>query len=321
MVASVAPDFGLVLRDLTLSRVTLFGETVKVSAPLIMLSFLLFNAGFGIKTNELVGLRNKPLMPAAGLIANILTPMFVIAIIASFAPLWHNPDELQSILVGLALVASMPIAGSSTAWAQNANGNMALSVGLVILSTILSPIVTPLGLQAVSLVTTGDYSEDLQELAQTGTKAFLFLSVIIPVMLGITARYMLKELRATRIRSYLKLSNSAVLIVLIYSNAAISLPKAISQPDWDFLALILFVTISLCLIMFLSGWLISIAVKASLDEKISLLFALGMNNNGTGLVLAGMALADHPNVLLPIIFYNLVQHLTAGFVDFAIQRK
>ena len=40
-----------------------------------------------------------------------------------------------------------------------------------------------------------------------------------------------------------------------------------------------------------------------------------MNNNGTGLVLASMALADHPRVLLAIIFYNLVQHLVAGIVD------
>jgi BASS family bile acid:Na+ symporter len=45
------------------------------------------------------------------------------------------------------------------------------------------------------------------------------------------------------------------------------------------------------------------------------MFGLGMNNNGTGLVLASLALADHPRVTLPIIFSNLVQHLAAGFVD------
>ena len=48
------------------------------------------------------------------------------------------------------------------------------------------------------------------------------------------------------------------------------------------------------------------------------MFGLGMNNNGTGLVLASMALADHPQVLLPIIFYNLVQHLVAGMVDYLL---
>ncbi len=51
------------------------------------------------------------------------------------------------------------------------------------------------------------------------------------------------------------------------------------------------------------------------------MFGLGMNNNGTGLVLASMALADHPQVLLPIIFYNLVQHLIAGTVDRFLFRR
>jgi hypothetical protein len=40
-----------------------------------------------------------------------------------------------------------------------------------------------------------------------------------------------------------------------------------------------------------------------------------MNNNGTGLVMASLALADHPRVLLPIIVSNLVQHLVAGAAD------
>jgi hypothetical protein len=38
-------------------------------------------------------------------------------------------------------------------------------------------------------------------------------------------------------------------------------------------------------------------------------------------VLASMALADHPQVLLPIIFYNLVQHLVAGTVDYLMCRR
>jgi BASS family bile acid:Na+ symporter len=50
------------------------------------------------------------------------------------------------------------------------------------------------------------------------------------------------------------------------------------------------------------------------------MFGLGMNNNGTGLVLASVTLANHPLVMLPIIFYNLVQHLVAGVVDYARYR-
>ncbi len=50
------------------------------------------------------------------------------------------------------------------------------------------------------------------------------------------------------------------------------------------------------------------------------MFGLGMNNNGTGLVLASMTLAAHPLVLLPIIFYNLVRHLVAGAVAMLLSR-
>ena len=39
-----------------------------------------------------------------------------------------------------------------------------------------------------------------------------------------------------------------------------------------------------------------------------------MNNTGGGLVVASVALADHPQAMLPIIFYNLAQNLVASVV-------
>ncbi len=45
------------------------------------------------------------------------------------------------------------------------------------------------------------------------------------------------------------------------------------------------------------------------------MFGLGMNNNGTGLVLAASALSDHPAVLLPMIFYTLTQQVLAAVID------
>ena len=68
------------------------------------------------------------------------------------------------------------------------------------------------------------------------------------------------------------------------------------------------------------GWLVARLMKSPADDMTSLMFGLGMNNNGTGLVLASMALEDHPRVLLPIIFYNLVQHLGAGLADRFLSR-
>ena len=50
------------------------------------------------------------------------------------------------------------------------------------------------------------------------------------------------------------------------------------------------------------------------------MFSLGMNNNGTGLVLAATALADHPAVMLPMIFYTLVQQVIAAIIDLKLFR-
>src|SRR5262249_57214640 len=97
---------------------------------------------------------------------------------------WHNPDEVQVILVGLALVAAMPIAGSSTAWTQNANGDLALGLGLKLASTFLSPLTTPLTFELGEQMTLGEYAQALDELEGRGTGLFLLLYVLLPSLLG-----------------------------------------------------------------------------------------------------------------------------------------
>ncbi|WP_041350495.1 bile acid:sodium symporter [Nitrosococcus watsonii] len=98
-------------------------------------------------------------------------------------------------------------------------------------------------------------------------------------------------------------------------------PQAIAHPDPDFLAVMLAITLGLCGLAFASGWGLAQLLKTDRAQQISLIFGLGMNNNGTGLVLASLTLADHPRVMLPIILYNLVQHLVAGSVDRGLSRK
>ena len=143
--------------------------------------------------------------------------------------LWHDPDEVQQILTGLALVAAMPIAGASTAWAQNANGNLALSLGLILLTTLCSPALTPIVLHAVGFMTTGDYSEDLHELAENGAGAFSrdtgYPSV--PVR-HVCASYPGRKTRRADFSLFRKLGNFGVLALLNYSNASLSLPGIVS---------------------------------------------------------------------------------------------
>lgn len=309
--AGVAPAAGLWVRSVRLGTVSIDGHPTLLSLPALLLSLLLFNAGLGVEPARLRNLLRSPGVLAAGLLANIAVPLGFIFLVSVSLTLWHNPAEVQAILVGLALIASMPVAGSSTAWSQNADGDLALSLGLVVGSTVLSPLTTPAVLHAVGWVATGTYADCLSRLAGGGTSLFLAVFVMAPSLLGILLRCAL-DARVRLLKPGLKLASTLTLLVLCYSNAAVALPQTFAAPDWDFLSVMLAIVTGLCVLGFLAGAGLAQCFGADAGRRAALMFGLGMTNNGTGLVLATTALAGLPEVMLPVIFYNLVQHVVAG---------
>jgi BASS family bile acid:Na+ symporter len=318
--AAFLPAPGLSIRRASLGEINFLTVDVKLSSPGIMLAFFLVNAGLSVYTSQWRRLLCSPAALLAGMAANLLIPIVFILVATRGMHFWHNPVEVQHVLVGLALVGSMPIAGSSTAWSQNAQGDLALSLGLVLLSTFLSPLTTPLALQSVGLMAEGEYRQMLHDLAAPATGTFLAMWVLLPCLLGVLARGSLGEARVAPARPLLRLANSVNLLLLNYSNASISLPQAVAEPDWDFLAMLLGNVAGLCALAFASGWVIARLMRLDHAQTASLIFGLGLNNNGTGLVLASMACAVHHRVMLPIIVYNLIQHLGAGAVDFLLKK-
>ncbi len=320
-VAAVFPRPGLALRAWCLSRPSIGGAVLVLNGPTLLLGLLLFNASLGVNARELHQIVERPRLAVLGLFANTAVPLVYALGAAVALALWHDANEAQNLLVGLAIVGAMPIAGSSTAWSQNASGNVALSLGLVLASTALSPVLTPIIFHAIAHVTTRDYAEDLLELGGGGTQLFLVAGVVVPSFLGLAVRATAGDERLKRLMPWVKLTNLVVLLVLTYANASAALPEVLRHPDPDFLGLLFLATTLLCLTAFAVGWGVGGLAKAETPERVSLMFALGMNNNGSGLVLAASAIADHPSVLLTIVVYNLVQQILAGAVDRLLQAK
>src|SRR5215475_8333346 len=313
ILAALIPGPDLWLRSVNLAAVTDVGLP-HVSVPYALLSFLLFNAGLGVRTNRLWQLARRPTLLAVGVLANLVLPVVFIMGMATTMQFWHNPREVQEILIGLALIASMPVAGSSTAWTQNVDGDLALSIGLVVFSTCLSPLTTPLALYAVGWMAKGKYATTLHDLAAGQLSRFLGLYVLAPSLAGIAVRAAVGEERIGRFGPHLKLVGSGVLLTLCYTNAAVALPQTIQRPKWDYLAVMLVIVAVMCVVGFAAGAVIGWSAQADPPQRASLMFGLGMTNNGIGLVIAAGALSHIPAVMLPIIFYNLIQHVVAGCV-------
>lgn len=318
--AAVAPAPGLWMRDLSFGRTSAFGETSRVSLPLVMLGFLLFNAGLGARPDRLRALVRSPRLLLFGLAANIVVPVAYLAAVAPLLGLWPDGGETRAILLGLAVVAAMPIAGSSASWSQIGGGDLALSLGLVLGSTLLSPWTTPLLLGALAPLLGPEFAGLLRGLASGGAGGLLGLFVVLPAVAGVLASTALGPRGSAWLRTQLKSANLGALLLLVYSNAAMSLPESARAPDWDFLVLALLVSVGLCASAFAGGWALGRLAKADADRRTALIFGLGMNNNGTGLVFAALLLDGDRRVLLPILIYNLVQHVMAGAVARLLSR-
>ena len=313
-VAAVGPEPGLVLRKFVITRFATLDQQVSLTVPTLLLGFLLFNAGLGVRRGQIGGIARRPGLLLAALVANTIVPLAFIFAVAVPLLLWHNSSEVQCVVLGLAVITAMPVAGSSAAWAQHAGGDLGLSLGLILASTLLSPLTTPLALRAVAPLTAAEFAPALKALASSGTGVILGLCVVAPALLGIAVGWACGEARLAGLRPALRLATSMCLLVLIYANAAVSLPAAVACPDWDFLGLIVVAVAGMCGTAFAAGGLLGWLWRAEPGQRSALIFGLGMANNGTGLVLAGLALAEHPRVLLPVIVCNLLQHLLAAAV-------
>ncbi len=316
--AALWPRAGLWIRSVSLGEIAFFGSRVEWTLPLVLLALLLANAGLAVRTKLLACMGRAPWLLATGLFANLLVPLALLCVLTKILRGCVDAAELQELSIGLTLVVAMPVAGSSAAWSQNGGGDVSLSLGLVLGSTLLSPFATPLILRAASQMTTGESSDLLLELAG-GTNAFLLVAVVVPSALGLLGHRLLGEDRLNPWRSGLSAFNALVLLTLCYANAAVSLPHAVAYPDWSYLTWVMLLVVVLCALMFAAGWGLSRLMKAGDAQTRALMYGLGMNNNGTGLVLAATVMASHSKVLLPLILYNLVQHLVAGCVKSLIR--
>jgi Sodium Bile acid symporter family len=143
--AAIAPAAGLLIRDALLDLD--IARSGIVTLPQLLLSFLLFCAALRVRGERVRQILDHPSPILIRLLANLAIPLLYLVVLTPVLRGWHNASEAATILIGLALVAAMPVAGSSTGWAQNSGGDVTLSLGLVIASTLLSPLTTPVALR------------------------------------------------------------------------------------------------------------------------------------------------------------------------------
>jgi BASS family bile acid:Na+ symporter len=318
--AALSPAWGLWVVHVSFGEIPFTGGKPRpeLTLPMVLVGVLLVNAGLGVETSRLTTLaRSLPLL-SAGLAVRLLVPFGFVWVVGQVMASWPDPDESERLVVGLAVLVAMPAAASSTAWSQDANGNMTLSLGLVVISTLLSFLTTPAVLHEFELLANEDTAPDLHRQAGHRTGAFLTACVVLPSVLGIGGRVALGKRKVEAVMPQLKLTNRVILLLINYANGSVFLPKVMADPSWDFLAVTLGWSVGLSLLTFASGLVLARLFRTGPAERASLVFGLGMTQVMTALVLASVAVPAHTRVMLPIIIYNLVQNLAAGVAAYLL---
>lgn len=289
--------------------------TAEFTLPLVLLAMLLFCAAVQADVVQIRAIRSRPWALVGGTLAVWAAPVLLVIVAAFLVPLVVDRESTAELLVGVALVASMPVANSSVGWTQLVRGNLALSLALVLVTIFLCPWVTPWLLGWLRLTLSVPDQANFQTLIDNFTGAFFILWVILPTAAGLACRHSLGAERVAAIRSWLTFTSVTSLLALNYTNAALALPEVFAQSQFSVLVTTATLAAALSAIGLAAGWLLARLLRQDAETRLALMFGLGMKHTGLALLLAGAVLAQQRLAILMIVLATLAQHLLAGVVQ------
>ena len=293
---------------------------VRFTVPLLLLAMMLFSAALLADVAQIRAVLQQPLLLCVATLAVWIGPALLVILASYLVPLLVSEQPASGVLVGLTLAATMPVANSSTGWTQNAHGNLALSLALVVLSIALSPFLTPQLLSTLGMSLSASERAYCEALVNRFSGEFFIVWVIVPTFAGFACRWLLTPRRVTPIAHWFILASAGALLLLNYINAAIALPPLKDSPLTVVLLTAFFAT-TLSAVGLFSGWLIARLLRLPAEMRTALLFSLGMKHTGLALVLAASVLANQPFAILMIVLAALSQHLCAALVQWFLQTR
>ncbi|MGX9294444.1 bile acid:sodium symporter family protein [Tsukamurella paurometabola] len=217
----------------------------------------------------------------------------------------HGLQLEPELAVGVILVGCAPSGTASNVMAFLAKGDVALSVAVASVSTLIAPIVTPL----LVLLLAGSYLP----IDAGGMVLDIVKTVLLPVILGVLARRFAKSLVA-RALPVLPWASAIVIAVIVAIVVAGSASKLAAAGGIVFLAVVLHNGFGLGL-GYLAGRL------GRLDDRArrALAFEVGMQNSGLAATLATAHFS--PLAALPSAVFSLWHNVSGAIVAAWLARR
>jgi len=272
----------------------------------LALAFIMFTLGLGLSVSDFSNVFRKPKNFIIGLISQLI---FLPIVGLTLVIIWPLPIETA---IGVMLIAAAPGGVTSNILTFFAKGDVALSVSLTAVMSLLSAASVPIVL-AISIGLIGDSSLP-DSISLTGIALSMFLIVTLPVLLGMGVRSFLNSLT-------LKIEKSARFIsTLLFVLVLVGAVLAERENVVSYFAQTGLVVLTLNILMMLIAFYWSGFFGMGIAQKKAIAIECGLQN-GTLAIFVGTSLFGGGLYIIPAATYSLVMYLTSLLFIYFIKNR
>ena len=270
-------------------------EIAKQIAP-IALAIIMFGLGLGLTINDFIRVIKIPRDFFVGIICQVILLPIVAFILIKIMPL------SAELALGIMIIAAAPGGVTSNVLTKFANGDVALSISLTAIVSLMSIITVPFIIfTSANLLGVIDINKDISMIS-IGLKMCFVVSV--PVILGMIIRKLMNDFIIAKTILIQRISIILFLIVFI----------SIWVEEWDkivsFLTRVGSVSLILNLTMIFLGYYIAKYFASGIAQRKCISLECGLQN-GTLAVFVATQLFDEIIFLVPTAAYALIMFLTS----------
>jgi len=272
----------------------------------IALAFIMFSLGLGLTVADFTRVLRRPRDFLVGAISQIVLLPVVAFLLVS---VWQLSPELA---LGVMIIAAAPGGVTSNILTSFARGDVALSISLTAVISLLSVITIP-------IIVVFSYTQLLGEGAGADVSVFgmaisVFIIVTVPVILGLVLRHY-REVFAIRLHP-LSRNISAALFVLVLAGAIYqersNIVEYFSQAG--------LVTLVLNVFMMGLAYLIASLFASGAQQRVTISIECGLQN-GTLAIAVATLLFDGGLVVVPAATYSLIMFGTSLLFIVLVRQK
>ena len=280
------------------------GIVIDVFLPLA-LAFIMFALGLGLTGNDFLRVAKQPRDFFVGAFSQIILLPIIAFILVK---IWPIAPELA---IGVMIIAAAPGGVTSNLLTSFAKGDVALSVSLTAIISLLCVITIPfIVLTSVGLLADSSITQDISLI---GMARDMFLIVTVPVILGLLLRRFASGIASTFEPIAKKISTVLFVLVLLGAIAA-ERENVVS-----YFAQAGLITLVLNVVMMVVAYLVAQSLASGTKQKKCITIECGLQN-GTLAIFVATSIFGGGMYVIPAATYSLIMFATSLIFVYLVRK-